>query len=39
MKLYHNCNYSVKKLVTNKKGAKFVDFTPKLLASPLTGQQ
>jgi len=37
MKLYHTCNYSVKKLVTNKKGAKFVDFTPKLLDIPVQG--
>ena len=37
MKLYHNCNYSVRKVVSNKKGTKFVDSVPKLLDIPVQG--
>jgi len=39
MKLYHNCNFSIKKVVRHKKGAKFVDFTPKLILHPIKETQ
>ena len=39
MKLYHNCNYSVKKVVRTKKGAEFVDSAPKLILHPIKETQ